>query len=597
MDFFDWSDECAAEIALAIAALSNPISSGADPRNPYARDPETEQLELQLELQQYWDGNWYEQRLHLDRLTGLPRGKQRMGFEVSTMSYILQDIEDPTCIPFLGGGFKGQKVRLKLGTQWLFKGELELPQRIPHHQYTALSPRCRYQINCVNEINLFHRVPIFEIIRNTTEGAMLADLCSRYAPELDATGINLLLGDDIEEHIIAGQYLDEVFQEVLKNNPNAAFFLDISQDQSRIYLDDRSSPDLLLPVTISDANLYGNGDDIKGFCRPGDWNLAQGDKTYRNSVIVKAPLLYNTGLADFFNASNIVLGTSNAAGWYQKIYPGMRLRKTGSNSTYTVAENHSTGAPVDDIRIQGNYQEVTAASVAYEIIGDEEEYLAEDSNEQARRAAYKQEIGPNAGLVRVILTISTPLTADEGERLAELSLRLDSWEGYFKTDNRKFPCLPHAGKVLRHDAELHGVKADVPIAELDWAVQGAYAPTIGGEDAAWVTWNMSFTDRTQATEQALLQILLRERKSKLRDYDKLTIQKGIGERYLIKDCVHATEGIAVEEAVEDSDSLTATDISAIASSTGPWYPSPGTPYGSPIIAIDPDDPTTYWFAS
>lgn len=598
MDFFDWSDECAAEIASALLALTNP-TGGTDPLNPFRRDPSIDQIPLQLSLELFHQGTWYEQRLYLDS-TSPPRGRERSGFEQSTMDYLTQDIEQPSCITFKYGAVKGQKVRLRIGNDWRFKGQVDQVRPVYFHQNSDLTTRKRFQVSCVNEIALFHRVPIFEIIRNTTEGGMLADLCSRYVPELDAGGINLTLGDTITERIIGGQYLDEIFDEVLKNNPTAAFFLDISQDPTRICLDSRTSSAFLVPHEITDTNLYGNGRDYPGFCHPGEWSLAPNDKTYRNSIILRAPLLYNTGLADFRFNQNVVLGTSNLAGWAGVLFPGMRIRATGSNSTYTLAENHSVpntgpGTQIDDVRISGTFREPDATAVPYEVIGDEFETLAEDINEIARRAASNGDIGPNAGLVRVIIRISTPLTTDEAERLAELYIRLQGWEGFFKTDNRKFyvPNL-RAGSTLRHNAPEHDAVADVPIAEIGWQVQTGYAPPRAGDDAAWVTYDMSFTDRTQATENALLQMLLRERKSKIRDYDKLTINKGIGEQYLIKDCVHATEGYEIREEAEYGEDIVASDISFVG--PGPWYPWPGLPYGPAIVAIDPDDPSTYWEA-
>lgn len=593
MSFTDWANECTDEITAALASFINPVTLGTDPRNPFRRDPETEQIPFQLSLVADYNGTWYEQRLYLDPKSP-PKGKQRAGFEVSTLQYVVQDIEEPSCITFKSGAVKGQKVKLTIGSTTHFKGVVSKVTRIAYHQYSDLSDRCRYQVDCVDETELFHRVPIFEIITSTTEFGMVADLCSRYAPELDISGINTALGDTITQRIIAGQYLDEIIQEVLSNNTDCTFWLDIGQDPSVIYMDKRSSPALLLPIEITDQNLYGDGNvSYPGFCSPGDWTLSPSEKLYRNSIIMRAPLLYNTGLADFSQGSAVVLGTSNLAGWYQKLHVGMRIRKTGEQSTYSLTDNFSTSAPIDDIRISPVYKEVNATGAAYEVIGDEFETLAEDSNEIARRASLRGEIGPNAGKVQVIIRIGTPLTEDEAERLAELYLRSEGWEGSFKTCSRKFGAFPAAGKVLRHNAPKHDAVADVPIAELDWAVQLGQTPLRGTEDAAWVTYNINFTDRAQYTDNALLQMLLRERKSKLRDWDKLTIQKGLGERYWIKDCLHGTEGFPIDEAVEDDDSMTITDISVIATS-GPWYPHPGTPYGPPIIPIDPDDPSTYW---
>jgi len=594
MGFLDWSDDCAAEIAAALLQLQNPVGA-FDPLNPYRRDPSEPQLPLQLSLELYWQNTWYEQRLHIDP-QGLPRGRERMGFEQSTMDYVAQDIEQPSCITFKYGAVKGQKVRLRIGNDWRFKGQVDAVKPVYYHQNSDLTTRKRYQVSCVNEIALFHRVPIFEIIRNAKEGGMLSDLCSRYAPELDASGINVELGDEIEERIIAGQYLDEIFDEVLKNNPNSGFYLDITQDPTKICLDLKTSQALLVPITITDANLYGNGRDLPGFCHPGDWSLSPNEKTYRNSILLRAPLLYNTGLADFFNDSNVVLGTSNLAGWYQQLFPGMTIRATGSQSSYTIEDNLSTVDPIDDIRIGGKFKEATAAGVPYEVIGDEFETIAEDFNEVARRAIANNEIGADAGRVKVIIRINTPLTFDEAERLAELYVRLQGWDGFFRTDNRKF-YVPNirAGSTLQHNAPEHDAVANVPIAEIAWQVLPGYASPRGGDDAAWVSYDFSFTDRTQLTENALLQMLLRERKSKIRDYDKLTSSRIFGEQYLIKDCVHATEGYPIDEVVNYSDTLTATDIST--AGPGPWYPYPGTPYGPPIIAIDADDPSTYWHAA
>lgn len=595
MSFLDWNDDCSAEIAAAIAAYYSPTTSGYDPLNPYRRDPEIEQIPFQLSLELEWLGTWYEQRLYLDAKSP-PRGKMRSGFEFSTLDYVVQDSFSPSCITFRGGAVKGQRVRVSIGNTRYFKGFVSNSVRVAYGQYSDLSDRNRYKVSCKNEMESFHTVPIFEIIRNTTEGGMIADLCSRYAPEFDVSGINLDFGDDIEEKIIGGMYLDQIIDEVLKNNPTGAFWMDISTDpKSTLYLNERNSPGLLLPVTITDQNLYGDGNVLyPGFCSPGDWALSPSEKTYRNSTLVVAPLLINTGRADVEQGSEVVLGTSNQAGWHNKVFPGMRFRVTGSSSTYTIKEQHNSPG-IDDIRINA-YQEADQTNAPYEIIGDEFETLAEDRNEIARRAAMRGLTGPTAGLVRVIIRLSTPLTEEEAERLAELSLRLNGWEGFFKTDNRKFPVVPFAGKILRHAAPAHDAVADVPIAELDWAVLPGYAPERNGESAAWVSYNLSFDNRELYTDNALLQMLLRERQVRYKDFDKLTIHTGVGEVYLIKDCVHASEGFpAINEITEYPDDITLTDISALATS-GPWYPYPGAPYGPPIIAIDPDNPSTYWHA-
>lgn len=590
MDFFDWSDDCSAEIAAALQALTNPAASGYDPLNPHRRDPDIDQVPFQLSLENEWQGTWYEQKLYLDAKNP-PRGKQRSGFEFSTMEYIVQDSGEPSCITFKGGAVKGQRVRLTIGGTRVFKGFVKNSVRMAYGQYADLSDRCRYRVTCQNEMELFHTVPIFEIIRNTTEGGMIADLCSRYAPGFDTSGINLDFGDEIEERIIGGLYLDQVIDEVLKNNPTGACWFDVSTDPTTVYLDDASSPSLLLPVEITDTNLYGDmGVTSDGFCKPGEWALAPSEKTYRNSMLIIAPFLYNTGTADFDNGNTVVYGTGNAAGWHNKVFPGMRIRRTGSSSTYTIKAQYNTPS-IDDIRIDA-YQEATETNAPYEIIGDEFQVLAEDRNEIARRALLNGDVGPNAGLVRVILRLSTPLTQEEAERLGELSLRTKSWEGMFKTNSILFPTWPFAGKILRHNAPMHDAVADVPIAELDWQVMPGLNPRT---DAAPVAYNISFDNREQFTDNALLQMLLRERRASYRDFDKLTVHTGVGETYLIKDCVHATEGFEIDEEVQDSVEITPTDISVLAAATAPWYPYPGTPYGLPIQPIDPDDPLgTYW---
>lgn len=585
----NWTDDCRAEVEAAIASILNPVTAGADPLNPYRGDPDIEQVPLQLSIELLYNNAWYEQRLHV--VPGSVRGKELANFEISTAQFELWDIYYPSRLTFTPGAYQGQKVRIRnaSGTRYLFKGEVDNVRPTAIHVKENGADKRKLRVSCLGEMNLFRNIPIQEISTQATEGAMLADLCSRCVPELDASGINLAVGQPITSKTIDNLYLFELFKQVLAGNPDLAFFLDISQTPSKIYFDKRSSVELLLPVELTDDNIYN-------FCRPGDHWINTTAKSKRNRVRLFYPKLINTGLADVEKDSAVVLGNSNAAGWAGVVFPGMRFRLAGSQSSYTIDANYSTTAPIDDIRLSSPFREDDQTAAQYEITSIEPEVaFAEDVDDIERTKAISGRIGPNAGVVEVIINENTPLTDDEAQRLAEIALRSNAYEGELKTHSRLFD-VPNlrAGRTLRHNMPLRGIIDNIPIQAIDWAVAEGYAPPRSGVDEAPIEYRISFTDRGLLTESVFLQLLLAYRRTRIADQAKLKIWKSVNERSVIHDCVRATEGIPINEPTQITDTWAATDISAIA---GPWYAAPLGPGQQGFVPVDPNDPLTYNYAT
>lgn len=594
MSIFNWADDCSAELAGLISQM-NPLA-GADILNPFRGDPDIDQVPLQLHIELLHQGQWYEQRLHVkpDSI----RGKERAGLEVSTFQFTLQDIYSPSRITFRPGAVQGMKVRAHNGnnTEILFKGEVSEPPKPTAFFVKDDGSDKRYlTVSCTNELTLFRRIPIFEIGTWATEGAMLADLCSRHVPELDASGINPAVGRPIDQKTIEGEYLFELFNAALKNDPDLAFFLDISQEPSRIVFDHRSASEVLLPIELNDTNIYN-------YCRPGDHWIHSSAKTYRNRIRLRYPRLYAKGTVDVFQAveggagegGHIVYGTDTD--WFENVFPGQRFRVAGSKSSYTVGDNYSNSAgTIEELYLSSPYREIDATGLAYEVIGDETEIVEDDVNEQVRRAALRGETGLNAGIVEVIIRENTPLTDEEAQRLAQGALRLDAYEGEFRTDNRKF-LVPNlrAGRTLRHNMPQRNIVQDVPIQEIDWRVNQGVTESKAGRDDAYISYTLSFTNRDLLTENVILSLLLANRRSRVRDLETLTVHATLNERSVIHDCIKATQGELCENPSTMAVQVTAHDVSAV---TGPWYPAPLGPGQQGFVPVDPADPGSYNFAT
>ena len=63
MSVFDWASNCEPDLAAALASILNPLTAGTLQLNPDRGDPEIEQVPLQLSVEIYHAGEWYEQRL------------------------------------------------------------------------------------------------------------------------------------------------------------------------------------------------------------------------------------------------------------------------------------------------------------------------------------------------------------------------------------------------------------------------------------------------------------------------------------------------------------------------------------------------------
>ena len=234
-----WNDDCSMEL---LDAFANPLASGVDLLNPNRGDLPFPVVPVQLIIEHAYKGVWYPQQQYYASKFPM-RGKDRANMEISTCSYTLIDTYDPSRLTFKGGGVKGQKTRVLNAnrTQVFFKGAIEDIKPIPRHQREDGTDKRFLTFNCIDEFYLFKRTPIFEIIDNTTDCGMVADLCARFAPELDISGINVALGQEITKRTINGLYLDEVIKKALQANPDLAFFLDITQEPSRIVMDSRDA--------------------------------------------------------------------------------------------------------------------------------------------------------------------------------------------------------------------------------------------------------------------------------------------------------------------------------------------------------------------
>ena len=255
----NWDQNCEQELQGILESILNPVALGRDIRNPNFAAPDVDQVPLDVSLEIAYGDEWREHRLFIkpDSLRGTERGN----LAISTMSVTLFDHADISILPYNPVCVRGQKVRLRNAnhTDWYFKGFVQdQPRRMPFTLAESTNrDLANYTVNFVDELSLFRRIPIREIITGpTTEGAMLADLAGRYVPELDISGINTALGQPIDRRTIPGLHLFELFQEANRRNPDMVFYLDISQTPSRVVWDRRTSPAVLIPIRFTDDNLY-----------------------------------------------------------------------------------------------------------------------------------------------------------------------------------------------------------------------------------------------------------------------------------------------------------------------------------------------------
>lgn len=574
-----WNDDCEMEL---LDTLANPLASGVDLLNPNRGDLPFSVVEVQLIIEQFYQGTWYPQQQYYASKFPM-RGRDRAGMEISTLSYTLIDTYDPSRLTFKGGGAKGQRVRVRNanGTQVFFKGAIETIRPTAVHQRDDGTDKRYLTFNCIDEFWLFKRTPIKEIIENTTDCGMVADLCSRYVPELDISGINVALGKEIVKRTIDGLYLDEIIKGVLQANPDLAFFLDITQEPSRIVLDARDAVEVVVPIELTDTNIYN-------YCRPGDFDIDTTGKGYRNQIIHTAPSLYSQGTVDVEKNTYIVYGTGTD--WYGKVNVGDTFQIPGSESRYTVAKNLAgPGGTTQELYLNGDYQEDTATGLSYQVIGKERTISVEDLNEIERMKEITGEYWEGGGIRAVEIRESTPLTDEEQEQVAENALRLDAYDGYFNTHNIMFPVKNlRAGQTLNINMPLRGVQDKVPIQEIDWTVGGGIKEPVANLEDPPIKYRISLTDRVLFSENAFRDLLIAQRRGKFRDFEKLEITKSLGERYAAKVCTRGTEGEEVNE--QYSASVDVDEYSTAAYSAGPFYPETIEPGQLALQVFDPDNP-------
>lgn len=585
----DWNESCEAELTGVLYSLLNPLALGRNIANPNARDPHVEIVPTQVSLEIFSGTEWVEHKNFV--VPGSIRGKERAGYELSFLNFGLWDVYDISALPFSPPVTRGQRVRLRNETKnaWYFKGSVQDPPvRVPFSQ-AVTTPRdlAQYNVTCVNEMGLFSRVPVKVVLEGPmTECEMLANLCGRYVPELDASGINLELGAIVDRRAIDGPPLYQIFKEVERLNPELTFFLDISQEPTKIYFDRRASLAALLPTAITDTNLYN-------YCKPGDFNVRPSSRQERNRVIYRCPRLWNMGTVDVDEDNFVVYGTgTNFVG---NISPGSKFRRQGSESTYNVDKVKLAG----EIYVGGTqgYQEETETGVPYEIeSSDLVEEVAEDTLEIERKKAVTGEVGDDAGVRSIVIEDRTPLTIAEHLRMAETCLYLQGWDGIFRFNNTALPFKEiRAGQTIDFNCPLRDVTGQLPIQEVDWRITEGWLPPRSGRVDPPIDWVLDFQNREMYTEGMIRQILLNQRRGRIRDVAKVTVHRGLAERYAVGSCVAATYGEELSHSVSwsSSDDFDYVDESTL---TATRYPRD---LDSGQLPLDPagDEPESIWYPS
>lgn len=573
-----WHDDCSIEL---IAALESPLAVGQDIKNPNQADIAYPIVPVQLIIELFNDGEWVQHQQYYAPQYPM-RGTDRAGLEISDMNFTLFDTTDTSILPFINGAVKGQRVRVKNanGTEVYFKGVVENVKNKAVSQRENGTDKRYITFNCIDEFYLFKRRPIREIIENTTECGMLADLTSRFAPELDISGINVDLGQPILKKTIQGEYLDELYREVLQNNPDLAFMLDITHDVSCVCMDAKDAAALQVPIELTDTNIYG-------YCVPGGFDISSTGKTYRNRVEHTAPRLYTEGTVDIEKDTRIVYGT--ATNWYKKVFPGDIFRIPGTESRYTIEKTlaQANGA-TQEIYLTGDIQEEDATGISYQVIGKDVTIEVQDDNEIERYKTLTGETGEDAGVRAVQISESTPLTEDEHEQVAENALRYSAYDGYLNTDNIKFPVKNlRAGQTIYMNMPLRFGQDSVAIQEIQWAIKKGEKAQVSGLDSPPIDYKISFKDRVLLSENAFRDLLLANRGSLINDFDKLTIRKSLGERYLMTVCTRHTEGEQVEEGYTLL--ATADEESTDSYREGPFYPAEVSEGQALFTVFDPDN--------
>lgn len=576
-----WHDDCDLEL---VSALDNPLVFGESIENPNKGDVDVSTVPVQLVIEIFNGAEGVEHQQYYASEFPM-RGNDRAGLEISDLSFTLFDMSDLSILPFKNGGFKGQRVRVRNAnlTEVYFKGVIEDMKNRAVSQNPNGSDKRYINYQCIDEFYLFKRRPIYRIIENTTECGMLADLASEFVPELDISGINVDLGQPIDKKTIQGKYLDQIFLQVLNNNPDLTFTLDIVPEISCICVDSRDSSSVQVPVNLTDTNIYT-------YCTPGNFDINSTGKIYRNRIEHTAPRLYNQGSVDVEKGTRIIYGTGTD--WYKKVFAGQTFRLPGSESRYIVEENKAqANGATQELYITGDMQDNDATGVPYEVIGAEITIEVQDDNEIERYKALTGELGEEGGVRTFQVTESTPLTEDEHELAAENSLRYNAYDGYLNTHNVLFPVKNlRSGKTIPMNMPLRFGQDNVPIQSIQWAIRKGVKEEVSGMDSPPIEYKISFKDRRLLSDNAFGALLLANRGTAIRDFDKLTVRKSIGERYLAGVCTRYTEGEEVNEYY--SCSVETEEVSVLSYASGPFYPAEIASGQALFQVFDPDNPVS-----
>ena len=506
----------------------------------------------------------------------------RTRFEKSTLSFLIEDASrDRSNLPHTGGPRARMRIMVTNAneTAVFFKGYLKPPKPMPLRQREDFTEYRYLQLSAEDETYLFRRVQIKEIITNTVEGAMFADLIGRYAPELDISGIDLTLGIEIEIKAINRKYLFEVIQDYLDSDPEATFFLERRPwpQKTIVHLKKKSDVESLLSIEVTDQNVNRIFD-------PNSFWAAPSLKAYKNQVTVQYYELYNQGSVNVSEGDFIVYGFGTS--WYGKLFPGDKFRIPGRDGEYTIRKNNSSSDNVvQELYLQGNYEQTTATGIAYEAIKSKvSEYTAQDPVQIEELKDLNQEIGEFGGIQEITIPPGPEaLLPQEAQRIANQYLRFDFYEGG-ASGNNKVLAEPNigAGRTIRVSRPLYGVDTELVLHEVTISETGIRLPIRGdGRDDPYLKYGFKFTDKLFSEEGQFRTILLNLRRPKVRDTETIEVTKHLPEKCYFTDCVQITEG----KPLNNEYSLNASVDIVVPDTAGPWYAGPIEPGQKEIYAI------------
>lgn len=172
----------------------------------------------QLQILAEANSQWLHHEIHY--VPGSLRIIDKARFEATTCQLTLEDAaRGGSNLPILGGPRPRQRLMIlnTNATTLFFKGYVVSPRPRPFLQREDFTEYRYLGLSCNDETELFKRIPIKEVIEDTTEFGMVADLIGRYCPELDISGIDTSLGAYIEKKTIdnpnPGQRLTETSED------------------------------------------------------------------------------------------------------------------------------------------------------------------------------------------------------------------------------------------------------------------------------------------------------------------------------------------------------------------------------------------------